>query len=553
MKKQIFRSICIATVAVLLASFVLIMGVLYDYFSAMQMKGLKNETSIAAAAVEESGKSYLDRIKDGDYRVTWIAPDGSVLFDNKANSSDMENHLEREEIKQAIDTGFGQSSRYSTTLTERQLYCAQRLSDGSVLRLSSTHLSVWALIMGMLQPVIVIAAIAIVLSVLLAYRLSKKIVKPLNELDLDSPDAKDAYEELSPLDRLISQKNQLKLQENELQRKKMEFDAATENMHEGIILLGKTGNVLSINKAASRILKISRYCIGKDLLIFNSSYELQELLHTAANGEHVEKIIAIDQKEYQFNASPIATDGRICGIALIVFDITEKEKAEAARREFTANVSHELKTPLQSISGCAELLANGMVKPDDVQAFSSQIYSEAKRMIALVEDIIELSHLDENTSSYDFEKTDLYELAKTTYRNLLPIAEDKKIDFTLTGESAVINGIPSLISEIMYNLCDNAIKYNQSGGSVTMNIKNTSGKAVLSVKDTGIGIPQEEQERIFERFYRVDKSRSKEVGGTGLGLSIVKHAAIVHGAEVKVESTVGHGTTFTVAFPKEKD
>lgn len=554
MKKQIFRSICIATMAVFLASLALIMGVLYDYFSSVQMKGLQTETYIAASAVESNGESYLQSISDGDYRITWIAPDGTVLFDNKADSDEMENHLEREEIKEALKDGTGQSSRYSTTLTERQLYCAEKLSDGSVLRLSSTHLTWWVLIFGMLQPIILVIAIALGLSIFLAYRLSARIVKPLNELDLETPNTEEAYEELSPLlKRIAGQKQQLRIQENALKQKKKEFDMATENMREGIILLGENGDVLSINRAASRILKISRYCIGKDLLLFNNTFEIQELLRIAANGEPAEKTIAIDQKDYQFNASPIKTDDKVSGIALIVFDITEKEKAETARREFTANVSHELKTPLQNISGYAELLANGMVKPEDVKSFSSNIYTESKRMITLIEDIIKLSHLDENSHIYDFEKTDLYELAKLTHRNLLPIAENKDIAFNLSGESATVNGIPSLLSEIMYNLCDNAIKYNRSGGSVTLRVSNSEKEAILSVEDTGIGIPPEEQERIFERFYRVDKSRSKEVGGTGLGLSIVKHAAHIHGAEIEVTSRIGNGTVFTIRFPKTTD
>ena len=554
MKKQIFRSICIAATAVFVASFLLIMGVLYGYFSSVQMKELETETFIAASAVESTGEEYIRSISDGDFRITWIAADGSILFDNKKDSSVMENHLEREEIKEALKDGFGQSSRYSTTLTERQLYCARKLSDGSVLRLSSAHLSWWALIVSMLQPILIVIGISVILSVFLAYRLSKRIVKPLNEIDLEKPDVEKAYEELTPLlNRLSYQKNQLRLQKNELKRKKKEFDTATENMREGIILLGENGNVLSINQSASEILKISRYCIGKDLLLFNNSFEIQELLRNAASGEHAERIIPVDQKEYQFNASPITTDGKVSGIALIIFDITEKEKAETARREFTANVSHELKTPLQNISGSAELLASGMVKAEDVPSFASNIYTESKRMIALIEDIIKLSRLDENTSAYEFEQTDLFELAKLTHRNLISLAESKGITYTLTGESAVIRGIPSLLSEIMYNLCDNALKYNQSGGSVTIGVENLPDKAVLSVEDTGIGIPPEEQERIFERFYRVDKSRSKEVGGTGLGLSIVKHAALIHGADIEVTSKIGCGTKFTIVFPREKE
>lgn len=551
MKKQIFRSILIAATSVFLASLVLIMGVLYDYFSSVQMKGLETETYIAASAVEKNGKEYLESIKTGDYRITWIANDGTVLFDNKANETEMENHLEREEITEALKTGKGKSTRYSDTLMSRQLYCAQKLSDGSLLRLSSTHLSPWALILNMLQPIIIIIGIAIALSVFLAYRLSQRIIKPLNQLDLETPNIEEAYEELSPLlNRIAAQKKQLKTQERELKRKKEEFDAATENMNEGIILLGENGNVLSINRAASRILNISSYSIGKDLLIFNNTFEIQELLRVAQNGEHAEKTITVNNKNYQFNASPIISDKKVSGVALIIFDITEKEKAETARREFTANVSHELKTPLQNISGCAELITNGMVKPEDIKDFSAKILAESKRLITLIEDIIKLSHLDENQKPCDFEKTDLYELAKLTHRNLIAVAEAQNIDFRLLGESAVINGIPMLLSEIMYNLCENAIKYNRKGGYVKLQITNNEDNAVLSVSDNGIGIPPEEQERIFERFYRIDKSRSDKVSGTGLGLSIVKHAAIIHGAEIEVISKIDKGTEFRITFKK---
>lgn len=551
MKKQIFRSICLATTVVFLATLTLIMGVLYDYFSSVQMKGLENETTIAASAVEAGGENYLKQIENGDYRITWIDPNGTVLFDNKANTSEMENHLEREEIIEAISTGSGTSKRYSKTMTTQQLYCAKRLNDGSVIRLSSVHLTWWALIIGMAQPLVLVIIIALAIAVFLAYRLAKRIVKPLNEMDLEKPESNEAYEEIKPLlTRIANQKNQLHLQETILKRKQEEFDAATENMREGIVLLGETGDVLSINFAATKILKVSRYCIGKDLLLFNNSFEIQELLRVAANGEHAEQTINIDGKNYQFNASPIMTNDKVSGIALIVFDITDREKAETARREFTANVSHELKTPLQNISGYAELLANGLVKPDDVKGFAENIYTESKRMITLIEDIIKLSHLDEGSDAYEFEEVDLYELALLTHRNLIPVANKKNVTFETTGETAKIKGIPSLISEIMYNLCENGIKYNQNGGSLRLTIGNDEKYAILSVEDTGIGISPEEQERIFERFYRVDKSHSKEVGGTGLGLSIVKHAAIVHGAEIEVTSKIGHGTIFTVKFPK---
>ncbi len=576
MKKQIFRSISLATIIVILASVVLIMGLLYDYFSSVQMKGLETETRIIASALEleaneEGGDIYLNKIAEEEYRITWVASDGSVIYDNKADAAKMGNHSKREEIKEAMESGFGKCTRYSDTLMKKQLYCAKRLSDGTVLRMSSTHLSLWAIILNMLKPIALVIGFAVLLSVFLAYRLAHRIVRPLNEIDLDKPQIDRTYDELSPLiNRLNSQKEQLRLQENILRQKKEEFDAATENMQEGIVLLGENGDVLSINRAASDILQISSYCIGKDLLIFDNTAELAELLHTATAGEHAEQIIKIakqedgvdqawqarkdnnasDGRNYQFNASPIVTDGKVSGVALIILDITEKEKAEAARREFTANVSHELRTPLQNISGSAELLASGIVKPEDVRGFAENIYVESKRLIDLISDIIKLSHLDEEPEDFVFEKTDLFELAKTTYKSLTAVAAKKQVKLDISGESSVIEGVPSLISEIIYNLSDNAIKYNRSGGRVEIKVENREDAAVLTVEDDGFGIPKEEQERIFERFYRVDKSRSKEVGGTGLGLSIVKHAALTHNAKIELASEMGKGSRFEIRFPK---
>lgn len=552
MTKKIFQSICIVAIAVFLASLVLIMGVLYAYFSDVQRNQLVVETSLCASAVESGGLEYLNSLSGDGYRITWIAADGTVLFDNKANTDRMENHLEREEIKEALDSGTGESSRYSDTLMERQFYNARKLSDGTVLRLSVSQLTWWSLLLSVIQPIVITVVIAVVLSLLLAYRLSKRIVKPLNEMDLEAPDEKGTYEELAPLVRRIrSQQAQLKRQETELKQKKDEFDAATRHMSEGIILLNENGAILSLNETATRLLKITRYCVGKDLLLFNSSFEIQELLRIAGGGEHCERTVRIGEQEYQFNASPVLSDGKVCGIALILFDITEKQKAEQARREFTANVSHELKTPLQTISGSAELLSGGMVKPEDVPKFSSQIYTEAQRMIALVEDIIKLSHLDEGAKDMSWQEVDLYELAKLTVRHLMPVAEQAGIHMELTGTESKMEGIPQLLSGIVYNLCDNAIKYNREGGSVTVAVAPDEKNILLSVSDTGIGIPPEAQERVFERFYRVDKSRSKSVGGTGLGLSIVKHSVKLHHGEIEVHSIPDEGTTIKITLPKK--
>ena len=551
MTKRIFRSICLVAVVVLLASFMLIMGVLYAYFSNNQMNQLTAQAQLAAQGVEKIGADYFSGLDSTGYRVTWISADGTVLYDSDAEADMMENHSEREEVREALETGSGESVRYSTTLMERQLYAAERLSDGTVIRLSGAQYTVLTLILSMLQPLIVIAAAALGLSLWLASRLSKRIVKPLNELDPDEPEKIDAYEELKPLtEKLRSQQRQLKLQAEELQRKRDEFEAATGNMIEGLVLLNEQGAVLSINKAATRLLGISRGCIGRDMPMLEGCPEMRELLKKALSGEHGEISVHIGGGSYQIYASPVISNEKTAGAVLLFIDISEKESAEQMRREFTANVSHELKTPLHTISGCAELLANGMVKQEDVPRFSLQIQSEVKRMIALVDDIIKLSHLDEGAEDMRREETDLYCLAMDAVRSLTPAAREAGVSLELSGQSAVITGVPQLLGGIIYNLCDNAIKYNRRGGSVAVTITDGTDAAQLTVKDTGIGIPPEQQERIFERFYRVDKSHSKEVGGTGLGLSIVKHAAKLHNAVISMNSIPGEGTEIKVDFPK---
>lgn len=551
MTKKIFRSICSVAVCITFAVLAIITGVLYNYFSDIQEQRLDSQAQFIAQAVELNGKDYLSKVSDKTVRMTWVANDGTVLFDNEANSDKMENHLEREEIKQAMMTGTGTSKRYSKTLMQQQYYSAVRLMDGSVMRLSVKELSWWALILAMIQPIIIVFLVAVLVSFLFAYRLSKKIVEPLNQIDLDAPDNTKVYEELAPLlEKIKIQQKQIKNQQLELEKKRNEFEAATENMSEGIILLNSNGVIISINKTASKLLGISSYCVGKDLLLFSSGVEIQELLRKAEDGKHSEIILDIDEVSYHFSATPIFSGEKVTGVALIIFDFTEMEKAEEIRREFTANVSHELRTPLQTIAGSAELLSNGMVVEKDIPQFSQKIYKEAKRLITLVGDIIKLSHLDEENSSIISEKVDLYSVAETTVENLKSVAEKANVSLSLKGEPSIVTGKSQLLSSIMFNLCDNAIKYNKQGGSVEVEVKNFIDCVKLSVSDTGIGIPLDQQSRIFERFYRVDKSRSKDVGGTGLGLSIVKHAAKLHNAEIEVRSTLGEGTTIILTFPK---
>lgn len=553
MTKRIFRSVCIVAVVVLFASLALVMGVLYDYFSGSQENQLKTQTDLAAQGIEHEGSSYFDGLDSEELRITWIDKKGKVLFDNKTDASSMENHLEREEVRQAVENGYGKSSRYSETLTEKSLYSAKKLSDGSVLRLSVSQYSVLTLFLGMLRPVLIIALLAVVLALLLAYRLSKNIVTPLNKLNLDSPLSNKVYEELSPLlKRMDAQQRQLKHQSEELKRKREEFETATENMSEGLIILNEKGVILSINRAAAKMLGLSEDSVGKDIFSEKTSVNLKEPTQIALSGKNTEEVFALRDGNCQLLANPVSTDGKVTGAALLVLDVTEKERAEQMRREFTANVSHELKTPLQTISGYAELLANGMVADKDKTAFSEKIYAEAQRMIRLIEDIIKLSNLDEGAVELTRETVDLYATAENTVRSLLPAAKKANVTLSLNGENAEIYGIPQLLTAVVYNLCDNAIKYNKDGGTVFVNVKNNAENIVLSVRDTGIGIPKEQQERIFERFYRVDKSHSKEVGGTGLGLSIVKHAAKLHDAKITLESELGKGTGITMIFPKKQ-
>lgn len=551
MTKRIFRTVFVVAISIFIASAVLFMTVLYDYFSGIQQNQLRMQIDLASQGVEDEGLDYLKNLNIKDYRVTWIGTDGKVLYDSISEADEMENHFEREEVKEALSEGYGASSRYSSTLTQRYLYGAKRLPDGTVIRLSVTQNSLLILTLGMLQPIMIIFVIAIILSAFLASRLSKKIVKPLNELNLDKPLDNNGYDELSPLLRRIdTQQKEISRQSEELKQRQNELEVMTSAMSEGIILLNNRGTVLSINKAAAKLFGTDCFCIGEDIVSINRSLELAQLLNKAKNGEHSERVVELGCGRYQMMASPVISNNIVSGIVLLILDVTEKEKAEQLRREFTANVSHELKTPLHTISGSAELLVNGMVKSEDIPIFLKRIYSEAQRMIQLVEDIIRLSHLDEGAEDMKWDMVDLYAVAEETINSLADEAESNGIKFELYGETVLINGIRQLLQEITYNLCDNAIKYNRKGGLVSVEIKNENEFAILTITDTGIGIPAEHQERIFERFYRVDKSHSKEIGGTGLGLSIVKHAAKLHNAEIELHSIVNKGTEITIKFPK---
>lgn len=551
MTKRIFRSICLVALTVFAASAVLILGVLYEYFSSVQQSQLRMQTELAAQGVANEGIDYFSGLKISNYRITWIDGNGSVLYDSESDTADMENHLEREEVKAALEAGYGESRRYSSTLTERSLYSALALEDGTILRLSISQNSILTLLFGMTQPICIIFAIALVLSVALAVRVSRKVVQPLNEIDLDNPLSNEGYDELSPfLTRIDSQQKQLRLQKSALLQKENELNTIIGSMNEGMVLLNHRGKIISINPAAGQLLDAPPDCTGCDMLSLNQNHDLKEILSDALNGRSGERVISLRGQQYRIDASPILSENVPRGAALFFFNVTEKEKAEQIRREFTANVSHELKTPLHSISGYAELLKNDMVKREDWIPFAGKIYDEAQRMVQLVEDIISLSHLDEGAQDMPREMTDLYELAEKAVKSLEPEAKAAHVALTLSGAPAILAGNRQLLYSIIYNLCGNAIKYNRESGSVLIDIQNGNAEIILSVKDNGIGIAPEHQERIFERFYRVDKSRSKAAGGTGLGLSIVKHAARIHHAQIKVASSLGEGTTITIHFPR---
>lgn len=551
MTRRIFHAVCLAAFAVLLASAVLILGVLYAYFTNIQQMQLRMQTDLAARGIENEGAAYVRSLEIENYRITWIDTDGSILYDSASNAAEMDSHLEREEVREALSAGYGESRRYSQTLMERSLYSARRLADGTVVRLSISQHSIFMILLGMLRPICVILLTALSLSVFLAVRISKKIVKPLNEIDLDHPLSNEGYDELSPLLRRIdSQQKQLRRQSLALEQKQKELDTIIGSMNEGMILLNQEGNILGVNSSAMKLLGTDRTCLGADLLTVSRNLDIQQLLSEALRGERAEQVVRLRGSSYQIDASPILSEREVSGIALFFFDVTEKERAEQMRREFTANVSHELKTPLHAISGYAELLKNKMVSEADVIPFAEKIYEEAGRMARLVEDIISLSHLDEGAADLPREEIDLYILAETAVSSLESEADAACVTLKLCGESAVLNGIPQLLYSIIYNLCDNAIKYNRPEGEAAVTIENGPGEVRLSVRDTGIGIAAENQERIFERFYRVDKSRSKEAGGTGLGLSIVKHAAKIHRARIEVRSAIGQGTSITIEFPK---
>ena len=557
MNKKIFRSSLLTVCLVLAATIALIMGLLFHFFEKQIQKELANEAGFLAHALENEGAGYFDSFDNknnrlaGNNRITWIDENGTVLFDSRADVSELDNHADRDEIKTAMKEGKGMSTRYSKTLTEKTVNYAIRLSDGSILRVSTEQYTVVTILMGMLQPILFIMFVALILTLVLSARVSKAIIEPINKLDLEIPENNDTYEELTPLLRKIAdQKETIGEQLADARKKQKEFNLITENMSEGFLVIDADANLLTYNSAALNLLEITPPA-DRSVLLFCRAKEFRGVISDVLSGIKAENTMVREERSYSLIANPVFEKESVIGAVVVILDITECEKRDMLRREFTANVSHELKTPLTSISGFAELMKAGDVLENDVTDFSKSIYDEAQRLITLVNDIIKISELDGQSIPYEKETVDLYELSKEVIGRLEKEADKKNITFHLIGGRAEIIGVHKILEEMLYNLCDNAIKYNKENGTVDVLVNQTGDGVNVIVRDTGIGIPISHQDRVFERFYRVDKSHSKKVGGTGLGLAIVKHGALYHHAKLSLESTVDVGTVVTIAFSKK--
>ena len=548
MTGKILRISYLVAISALLASALLFFGVMYRDYEDGAFARLRAEAAAIAQGLGAVGSDYFDSFAPDD-RVTWIAANGTVLYDSAAPAQLLESHAGREEIDQALQTGEAQTSRYSKTLLQRTFYYAKLLEGGTVLRVSCTQNSLPAMILMLLTPFLWVATLVLILCGVLSYRLARQITKPLNAINPDNPAPLPSYPELTPLfDKLREQNRTIGKQMNELQLRQREFTAITENMREGFLLVDCKMHVLSSNHSALEVLGRRELKPGCLLYDAECRQEIFDAVDTALSGSHAELLLTIDETSWQVLANPVVASGQVAGAVVLFMDVTEREQRERLRREFSANVSHELKTPLTSISGFAELMKEGLVPPEKIPEFSGDIYKESLRLIGLVNDIIQLSRLDENSTQFQRAPVDLYDLCAQSIEQLSPVAARQSVTLELTGEHAEIMGVEQLLKEMIYNLLDNAIKYNVPGGSVTASVRKSAGRTILSVADTGIGIPYAHQPRVFERFYRVDKSHSKEVGGTGLGLSIVRHAAQYHGARLELKSQPGKGTTITVTF-----
>lgn len=548
MNKKIFRGTFFTAMLVLAASITLIFGVLHGFFEDQLKTELGREAEYISYALKNDGIAFLDNL-DSE-RVTLVDPDGRVLADTERSAEAMENHSDREEIQQAFEKGTGTSVRYSDTLTEKTVYYAVLLEDGNVLRVSTTQYTVWAVLLGLVQPICLVAIVAAALSLALSVKVSESITKPINALNLDDPENNDTYEELAPLLKKISvQKRTINSQLKEAGRKQEEFRLITENMREGFLVIDSDANILTYNSAAMKLLGITEPVIGSALSL-NRTKGFREVIENTLKKGHSESEMSFEDRIYSLIANAVFNADKIIGAVIVILDVTESAKREQLRREFTSNVSHELKTPLTSISGFAEIMKSGGTSEETAADFSASIYDEAQRLISLVSDIIKISELDEGNAQFEKEMVDLYELSEEIAARLKSEADRKNVEIRVLGESAEIFGVRKILDEMIYNLCDNSIKYNRESGLADIIITSDSNKVQLTVRDTGIGIPKAHHDRIFERFYRVDKSHSKAIGGTGLGLSIVKHGAAYHNAEITLESEDGKGTSINIIFPK---
>lgn len=553
MTKKIFKSTVLVSASVLILGVAFVLGILYQYFGKQLDTELAREASYLAYGVEMQGEEYLKQLKNTDSRITYIGEDGRVLYDNEADAAEMENHKDREEFQEALATGAGEAQRMSSTLSEKTVYYAKRLSDNSVLRVSSTQYSAFALVLQLIQPVLCIIFVMLILAGVFASKIAGKIVEPINELDLEKPDENEVYEEVAPLLGKINRQNrQIRTQLEEARRNQEEFSIITENMQEGLLVIDSYTMILSGNSSAWKIFQVDKPGMGRSVYSLDRNEDFRKVIETVLEGKHGNALLHLDNEFVQLIANPVNRDGKTVGAVLLLMNETEKVQRENLRREFSANVSHELKTPLTSISGFAEIIQDGFVKEEDVKKFAGRIYKEAQRLIQLVEDTIRISQLDEGENPYEWENIDLYTVAKDVCGNLNEAAKKKNVHLYIEGERLICRTVRPILEEILYNLCDNGIKYNKDNGIVTILIKDLGNEVQLSVEDNGIGIPREDRKRVFERFYRVDKSHSKEIGGTGLGLSIVKHGVTFLGGTLKLVSEVDKGTEITVTLPKNR-
>lgn len=551
MTKKIFRTTLSASLGIVLVTILMIMGFLYNYFNHIQREQLRTQTALASQGISFEGKDYFENLKTSNVRITWVDNKGQVLYDTQSDAKHMKNHANRQEIKEAIKSGYGESTRWSATLTEKSIYAAQRLNNGTIVRLSVAQQTIFYLLLGMISPLAIIILLAIILSVLIARYIAKKVSEPLNNIDLDHPLSNDSYEEITPLlRRLDSHQAKIQHQKLLLQKRQKEFDTIISKIKEGMILLDDQARIVSINAEALKLFQINDDWHGRFMMEVSRDLTLKDLIDQGLKGKKKEANIGIENNHYRVLVRPTTDNNRVTGLVVLLFDVTDQLQMEQLQREFTANVSHELKTPLHVISGYSELLANQMVPNEEVPQFAAKIHKESERLVKLVEDIINLSHLDEQ-EKLPQETVNLYDLTQKVLEGLQAKADKKHIQINFNGEEAILRGNPVLLNSLVYNLCDNAITYNHEKGQVNVTLKNSPDTITLEVSDTGLGIAEKDKKRIFERFYRVDKSRSKIVGGTGLGLSIVKSVLDFHNGSIKVDSHLGQGTTMTVLLHKQ--